>query len=71
MKCAGFKLYELLRLMTAIRLEDPRLWEEIRAFAVQKSSLEEREKTGRRMSEGEPLNTGIRIRRPAGKDVCR
>ena len=28
-----FKLLELLRLFTAIRLEDPELWERIREFA--------------------------------------
>jgi len=28
-----FKLFQLLRLLTAIRLKDPELWERIREFA--------------------------------------
>ena len=28
-----FRLFELMRLITAIRLEDPELWRQIREFA--------------------------------------
>jgi hypothetical protein len=35
-----FKLLELLRLITAIRLEDPELWERIREFARKRARQE-------------------------------
>ena len=54
-----FRLFQLLALFTAIRREDPELWERIQAFARHKFSPSGRSERPA-VTEGEPLNTGIR-----------
>jgi hypothetical protein len=53
------RLRFLLDLMNSIRREDPELWERIQAFARHKFSPSGRSERPA-VTEGEPLNTGIR-----------